>query len=62
LDFRPFGGSTVIFMPFCSTLTGKCGAGIELSHSLKVGATFSGSSSSTRRSSTGMKDCARWQF
>lgn len=23
LDFSPFGGSTVIFIPFCNTLTGK---------------------------------------
>ena len=35
----PLGGSMVILIPFCSTGTGKWGAGMDVSHSLKSGCT-----------------------
>mmetsp|Transcript_49832 Transcript_49832/g.161161 ORF Transcript_49832/g.161161 Transcript_49832/m.161161 type:complete len:248 (+) Transcript_49832:1577-2320(+) len=62
LDFRPFGGSTVILLPFWSTLTGNSFEGIADSHNRNSGANFSGSSSSTMASSRGIHDTERWQF
>mmetsp|Transcript_65388 Transcript_65388/g.173848 ORF Transcript_65388/g.173848 Transcript_65388/m.173848 type:complete len:371 (+) Transcript_65388:1511-2623(+) len=66
-DFRPFGGSLVIFSPFCSTLTGNCGDGIDVSHRRKASETclpesFSGFRSSTSTSSFCIHEGARWQF
>ena len=35
---NPFGGSFVILIPFCSTATGKCGEGYDVSHKRNVSA------------------------
>mmetsp|Transcript_74194 Transcript_74194/g.176946 ORF Transcript_74194/g.176946 Transcript_74194/m.176946 type:complete len:223 (-) Transcript_74194:4774-5442(-) len=61
-DFRPFGGSMVIFMPFCSTEMGNSDDGIDVSHKRNCSFTLSGSSSSTITSKVGIQDGARWQF
>mmetsp|Transcript_3517 Transcript_3517/g.8442 ORF Transcript_3517/g.8442 Transcript_3517/m.8442 type:complete len:210 (-) Transcript_3517:1964-2593(-) len=61
-DFRPFGGSLVIFRPFCKTLTGKSGLGIAVSHKRKLSWTLSGCKSSTKASSFPIHDDAKWQF
>jgi len=38
----PLGGSLVILIPFCSTCTGKCGVGYDVSHRRKSGCNVSG--------------------
>mmetsp|Transcript_17018 Transcript_17018/g.59547 ORF Transcript_17018/g.59547 Transcript_17018/m.59547 type:complete len:296 (-) Transcript_17018:1049-1936(-) len=62
LDFSPFGGSFVIFKPFCRTLTGKSGLGIAVSQSRNWSCTLSGCRSSTNTSSLPIQDDAKWQF
>mmetsp|Transcript_16562 Transcript_16562/g.49426 ORF Transcript_16562/g.49426 Transcript_16562/m.49426 type:complete len:254 (+) Transcript_16562:1410-2171(+) len=62
LLFRPFGGSSVILTPSCSTETGKSGLGMLVSHSRKSLCTLSGWMPSTMRSRLGIQLTARWQF
>lgn len=46
LALRPLGGSVVILMPFCKTVTGKSPEGYEVSHKRKLGWVDSEDSSS----------------
>lgn len=64
LALPTFGGSSVIFTPFCSTATGKCGAGMDVNHSLKSGCSSPAMAAamdkpSTRASKRGIHDLAR---
>ena len=59
---RPLGGSLVILTPFCSTVTGKCGEGYDVSQRRNDGCTESGLSSSHSRSSVVIQLTAKWQF
>jgi len=59
---RPFGGSLVILIPFCSTETGNFFEGIEVSHKRKDGSVLLGSMSSTSFSSVAIHETKRWQF
>ncbi len=61
-DFKPFGGSLVIFTPFCSTDTGNTLVGMDVSHNRKSFDTFAGSMFSQMRSSSDIHDAAKWQF
>mmetsp|Transcript_27175 Transcript_27175/g.68387 ORF Transcript_27175/g.68387 Transcript_27175/m.68387 type:complete len:224 (+) Transcript_27175:1700-2371(+) len=64
LAFTPLGGSLVSLMPFCSTSTGKIGAGMEVSQSRKSGCALdvSSDSSSTIASMSSIQLLARWQL
>lgn len=58
---RPWGGSSVIFTPFCSTEIGKEEVGIEVSQSLKSPWVFS-LNYSTNFYNSGIHEAAKWQF
>ena len=58
---RPWGGSNVIFTPFCRTEMGKVGVGIEVSHNRKSPWVLS-LKSSTSFSKSDIQDAAKWQF
>lgn len=64
LALRPFGGSFVILIPFCSTATGKRGLGLEVSQSRNSAWVSSGTAFAFSRicSSVGSQETARWQF
>lgn len=66
----PLGGSLVSFTPFCSTGTGKYGAGMDVRKRRKSALMGPASDVPARRSasvstifsSCGIHDLARWQF
>ena len=62
LALTPAGGSLVILTPFCRIVTGKCGDGMLVSHSLKSGSVVSTLMLSTIFSRFGIQLAARWQF
>ncbi len=61
LALNPWGGSSVIFTPFCNTDIGNVGVGIDVSHSLKSGWVAS-LNYYTSFYSDGIQDAAKWQF
>lgn len=62
LFFNPFGGSFVIFTPFCRTVTGKSSDGYEVSQSRKSVWVVSGRKPSQICSSFPIQLFAKWQF
>mmetsp|Transcript_66757 Transcript_66757/g.204253 ORF Transcript_66757/g.204253 Transcript_66757/m.204253 type:complete len:241 (-) Transcript_66757:5715-6437(-) len=59
---RPFGGSFVIFTPFCSSSAGNCFVGIEVSHRRYIVSVSSGFICSQMRSSSGNQLMDKWQL